>query len=124
MFKYTKSSAVNPQKNKMYENGANSFSSLGQYAKKSQKRKAPASVESRMGGKKKKCGTVYPWAAETRGSNAVSLHHPNSFKLCGTESYWGSYTPAERCSNQSTNLGKKKHCHLCPGIADANRAQQ
>jgi len=87
---------------------------------KSPKRKAPASVESRMGGKKKEICDVYPFAAETRGSNAMSLHHPNTFKLCGTESYWGSYKPTERCSNQSTNSGKKKHSHLCPGIADAN----
>jgi len=71
-----------------------------------------ASVESRMGGKNKKCGLVYPFAAEIRGSNATSLH-PKSFKLCGTESYCGSYEPIERCSNQSTNLRKKKHCHLC-----------
>jgi len=42
----------------------------------------------------------------------------------GTESYWVSYISADRCSNQSTNLGKKKHCHLSPGTADANRAQQ
>jgi hypothetical protein len=42
----------------------------------------------------KKCGIVYPSAAEIRGSDAMSLHHPNSFKLCGTESCWGSYKPA------------------------------
>jgi len=84
------------------------------------KRKSLASVESKMEGKKKKCGLVYHLAAEIRGSNVMSLHHPNSFKLCGTESYWGSYKPANLCSNQSINSRKKKHCHLCPGIADAN----
>jgi hypothetical protein len=57
MFKYIKSSEVNPQKNK-HENGANFFSPLGQYSKKSQKRKALVSVESRMGGLKKKCGII------------------------------------------------------------------
>jgi len=61
-----------------------------------------------MGGKKKKCGIIYPFAAETRGSNAISLHHPNSFKLYGTERNWGSYKLAERCINQSTNSRKKK----------------
>jgi len=76
MFKYTKSIEVNPQKNN--EKGANFVSPLGQYYMNSQKRKPPASVESRMGGKKKKCGIVYPFAAETRGSNAMSLHHPNN----------------------------------------------
>jgi len=70
--------------------------------------------------KKKKCGIVYPFAAETRGSNATSLHHPNSFKLCGTERNWCSYKPVERCSNQYTISRKKEHCHLCPEIADAN----
>ena len=54
----------------------------------------------------------------------MSLHHPNSFKLCGTQSYWGSYNPADRCRNQTTNSSKQKHCHLCPGIADANWTQQ
>ena len=83
-FKYTKSSEVKPKKNK-HENGANFFPPLGQ-SKKSQKRKALVSVESRKGGKKKKCGIVYPFAAETGGSNATSLRHPNSFKLRGTES--------------------------------------
>jgi len=61
-----------------------------------------------MGGKKKKCGTVYPLATETRGSNATSLHHPNSFKLCGTERDWDSYKPTERCSNEYTDSRKKK----------------
>jgi hypothetical protein len=40
---------------------------------KSQKIKAPASAESMMEGKKNKCGIIYPFAAETRGSNATSL---------------------------------------------------
>jgi len=31
-----------------------------------------------MEGKKKKCGIVYPLAAEIRGSNAMSLHHTAS----------------------------------------------
>ena len=113
-----------PRKKKNNENGAKFFSPLGQYSMKSQNRKAVASVESRMGGKKKKCDIVYPFAAETRGSNAMSLHHPDTFKLCGTERKWDSYKPAERCSNQSTNSRKKKHSHLCPGIADANWTQQ
>jgi len=78
MLKYTKSSEVNPPEKQTYEKGANFFSPLGQYSKKSQKRNAPVSVESRT---KEKCGIVYPFAAETRGSNATSLHHPNSFKL-------------------------------------------
>ena len=111
MFKYTKSIEVNPHKNKHMK--------MGQYSMKSQKRKAPASVESRMGGRNKKCVIVYPSAAETRGSDAMSLHHQNSFKLCGTESCWGSYKPTERCSNQSTN-SRKKNTHFCPEIADAN----
>jgi len=85
MFIYTKSSEVNPQKNK-HMKMAQLFSPLGQYSKKSQNRKAVASVESRLGGKKKNCGIVYPFVAETRGSNAMSLHHLNSYKLCGAES--------------------------------------
>jgi len=79
MFKHTKSSEVNPPEKQTYEKGANFFSHLGQYSKKSQNGKAAASVESRMGGKKIKCGTVYPPAAETRQSNATSIHHPNRF---------------------------------------------
>jgi hypothetical protein len=43
-----------------------------------------------MGGKRKtereKRAVVYPLAAETRGSKATSLHHPNSFKLRGNGS--------------------------------------
>jgi len=32
-----------------------------------------------------------------------------------------SYKPAARCSNQATNSSKKKkHCHFCPDKADAN----
>jgi len=69
-----------------------------------------------MEGKKKTCGNIYPLA----GSKAMSLQHPNSFKLYGTERNWGSYKPTERCSNQSTNSRKEKTCHLCPGIAGAN----
>jgi hypothetical protein len=42
---------------------------------KSKKRKAPASVESTMGGKKKNVALSTLFAAETRGSNAMSLHH-------------------------------------------------
>ena len=41
-----------------YENGTNLFSPLGNYSKKSQKRKALASLESRMGGKKRKKVTL------------------------------------------------------------------
>ena len=85
MFQYTKGSEVNPPEKQTYENEAHFFSPLGQYSKKSQKRKSLASVEYRMEGKKKKCCIVYPLAAEIRGPNAMSLHHPNNFKLCGTE---------------------------------------
>jgi len=67
---------------------------------KSQNRKALASVKFRMGGKKKKCGIIYPFAAKTRGSNATSLRHPHSFKLYGNERNCGSYKPTERYSNQ------------------------
>ena len=49
MCKYTKSSEVNPPEKQTDENGANFFCPLGQYSKKSQKRKALVSVESRMG---------------------------------------------------------------------------
>jgi hypothetical protein len=31
---------------------------------------------------------------------------------CGTESYWGSYKPAESCRFESTNSRKKKHSFL------------
>jgi hypothetical protein len=73
---HRKQCSEHPEK-QTYEKCANFFS-LGQYSKKSQKRKAPASVEGRMGGKKKKCGTVYPLAAQT-----VSLHQPNrEIKRC------------------------------------------
>jgi len=65
-----------------------------------------------MGGKKKKCGIVYPFAAETRGSDATSLHHPNSFKLCGV------HTNPQK--DAAANSRKKKHCHLYMRIADAN----
>ena len=58
MFKYTKSIEVTPPEKQTYENGANFFSPLGQYSVKSQKRKAPASVESRMEGIK----NVTSWA--------------------------------------------------------------
>ena len=121
MFKYTKSSEVNPQKNKDIKIVQAFSSPLGQFSKKSQEK---VSVESRMLGKKEKMWHCLPFAAETRGSNAMSLHCPNSFQQCGTESYWGSYKPTGRCSNQSTNSRKKKHRHLCPGIADANWTQQ
>ena len=40
---------------------------------KSQKRKVLASVESRMGGKKKKCNVVYTFAAETKGIQCYVL---------------------------------------------------
>jgi len=93
------------------------FSLLWESFIKSQKRKASASAESRIGGKKKKCGIVYPFAAETRGSNAMSPHQKAS--NCGTESYWGSYKPTKSCSNQPTN-SRKKNTHLCPGIANTN----
>ena len=68
-----------PPEKQTYKNGSTFFSPLGQYSKKSQYRKALASVEFRMGGKKKKCSIVYPFAAETRASNATSLHHLNRF---------------------------------------------
>jgi len=55
MFKYTKSSEVNPQKNK-HMKMARTFSLLWNIIPRSHKRKAPASVESMVGGKKKKCG--------------------------------------------------------------------
>jgi len=84
-FKYIKSSEMNPQKNK-HENGTNFFCPLGHYSKKSQKRKALASVASRKGGKTKKCGTVYTFAAETRGSNAMSLYHTNPQHNAATNS--------------------------------------
>jgi len=71
MFQYTKGSEVNPPEK--HENGANFFSPLGQYSKKSQKKKASASVECRMGGKEQKCGTVYAFAAVTRGSSFQQL---------------------------------------------------
>ena len=57
MFKYTKSE-VNPPKNK-HMKMLQTFS-LWNSIPKSQKRKAPASVESRMGRKKNKCGILSP----------------------------------------------------------------
>jgi len=66
-----------------------------------------------MEGKKKKCGNIYPLAAETRGSNAMSLHHSNSFKLYGTERDWALYKLTERRSNQSMNSRKKKKPVIC-----------
>jgi hypothetical protein len=61
-----------------------------------------------MAGKIKKCSNVYPFAAENRVSNDMTQHHPNGFKVCGSESYWGSYKPTEKCSNQATNSRKKR----------------
>ena len=65
MFKYTKSIEVTPPEKQTYENGTNFFSPLGQYSVKSQKRKAPASVESRMGGRNKKCDILGCWPEDT-----------------------------------------------------------
>ena len=85
---------------------------------KSQKRKAPASVESRMGGRNKKCGIVYPSAAEIRGSDAMSLHHPNS----GTVALKAAGVRTNPQNNVATNLPiqGRKYTHFCPEIADAN----
>jgi len=80
------------------------ISPLGQYSK-SQKQKAPASVESRMGGKKKKYGTVYPFAVD-------QMLHPYTIQTASNsvalKAIW-VHTNSQRCSNQSTNLRKKKH---------------
>ena len=69
MFKYTKSTEVNPQKNKRVKM-VQTFSLLWDSIPK---RKSLASVESGMERKKKKCGIVYPLATVIRGSNAMSL---------------------------------------------------
>jgi len=61
-----------------------------------------------MGGKKKKCGIVYPFAAETKGLHATSL----SFKLCGTESYKGSYKPGEDAAS-SPPTEVRKNTVIC-----------
>ena len=47
---------MNPPEKQTYQNSAKFFSPLRQYSKRSPKRKGLASVQSRMGGKKKKCG--------------------------------------------------------------------
>jgi len=99
MFKYTKSSEVNPPEKQTYENGANFFSPLGQYSKESQKRKAPASAESRKGGKKKKCGIVYPFATDQMLHPYMIQTASNSVALKAT----GVHTNPQRCSTQSTN---------------------
>jgi len=67
-----------------------------------------------MGGKKKKCGTVYPFAAETRGANAMSLLHPNSSKLCGV------HTNPQKDAATNTPIQGRKNSPFCPGTADAN----
>jgi hypothetical protein len=87
MFKYNKSIEVNPHRNKNVRKWHKLFLPSGKLFQKSQKKKALVSLQSRMeGNKEKKSGIVYPLAAETRGSNATSLHHPKSFKLRGSES--------------------------------------
>ena len=91
MFVYTKSSEVNPPEKQTYENNANFFSPMGQYSEKSQKRKALASVEFRVGGKKKKCGIVYPFVALKLWDQMLQ-----------------PYKPAERCNNQSTNSRERR----------------
>jgi len=109
MFKYTKSSEVNPPEKQTNENGANFFSPLGQYSKKSQKRKAPASVESRMGPFRCWNQMLCPYIIPT-ASNYVALKAT------------GVHTNPQK--DAATNSKKKKHCHLCPGIADAKWTQQ
>jgi hypothetical protein len=74
------------------------ISPLGQYSK-SQKRKAPVSVESRMGGKKKKCGIVDPFAADQMLHPYIIQTASNSVALTA----FGVHTNSQRCSNQSTN---------------------
>jgi hypothetical protein len=89
MFKYNKSSEVKLHRNKNIRKWHKLFLSFGKLFQEATKRKALASLESRMGGKRergKERAIVYPLAAETRGSNATSLHHPNSFKLHGNGS--------------------------------------
>jgi hypothetical protein len=63
VFKYTKRDEINPHEK---QNGASFFSPLGQYSKKSKTKKAPASVESRMGGRKKKCGINKIWPLDPK----------------------------------------------------------
>ena len=96
-----------------YENGANFYlSHLGQYSKKSQRRKVLASVESSMGRKNKKCGIVYPSVAETRGSDVTSLRHQ-------TASHWAALkatgVPTNPQNDAATNppVGGRKSTVIC-----------
>ena len=88
------------------------FSPLGRYSKKSQDRKASASVESSKGGKKKKYGIVHPSAAETRGSDATAS---NCVALRAT----GVRTNPQNDAATDTPIQGRKNTNLCPGIGEA-----
>ena len=81
-------------------------------------RKAPASVESRMGGRNKECGIVYPSAAEIRGSDAMSLHQTAS--NCVALKAAGVRTNPQNDAATNPPIQGRKNTHFCPEIADAN----
>ena len=109
---YTKSIEVNPPEKQTYENGANFFSPLGQYSLKSQKRKAPVSVESRKGGRNKKCDILGCWPRRCRqidqstGRNVqddlnLHQHHCENFTDCCPE------TSARNCQSTLRKIPPK-----------------
>lgn len=97
----------------------NFFFPLGQYSVKSQKRMAPASVESRMGGRNKnvalstllllKLGDqmLCPYIIQT-ASNCVAL------KAAGVR------TKLQNDAATNPPIQGRKNTHLCPEIACAN----
>ena len=88
------------------------LSPLEHYSKKSHKRKAPASVECKMGGKKIKCGIVYPFAAVTRGSNVLSLHHSNSSN-CVALKVTGVHTNPQKDAATKPPIQGRKSTVIC-----------
>ena len=108
---------MNPQKN-TYENGANIFSPLGQYSMKSQNRKALASVEPRVEGEKKKNVAFSTCLLLNLGDQMLGPYIIQTASNCMALKGTGVHTSLQK--DAATNLRQKKHCHLCPGIADAN----
>ena len=64
-----------------------------------------------MGGKKKKCGIVYPFAAETRGSNATSLHETAS--NCVALKDTGVHTNPQKDAATSPPIQGRKNMVIC-----------
>ena len=122
MFKYTKRGEMNPQKNKhmkMVQTFSLLWDSIPRSHKK--KKKAPPSVQSRMGGKKKKCGIVYPLLLKLE-DQMVCPYTIQTASNCVALKAAVVHTNPQK--DAVTNSRKKKHGHLCPRIAGANWTQQ